>query len=351
MKRGVAFIEPHFVKEHDDFTELDGGPDAKKGDVMSGKKLEDRIEQIRQLRTNAPGADREAALRKALADKSNLVAAEAAKTIGELHLPELIPDLLAAFDALFVEPVKRDPKCWGKTAIVKALIQLDYSESQPFLRGAAHVQMEPVFGGHEDSAVHLRANSYLALVQCSDLNRFRMLRNLVDGLSDPADPVRIEAVRALNQLSGDEAVLLLRLKARAGDPRPLIIGHIFDALLNLERDQAVPFVAEYLIAKDEELRDEAALALGSSRLENALKVLIETWKDVPQREFSAVLLRAISSSRLDEAIQFLVELVRAGDARQSAEAIEALKLHEHSADIQALVDQAQKHRESPKPGG
>jgi hypothetical protein len=227
------------------------------------RKLEERIEQLRQLRTQpCPQDVLNTTLRKAMADRSNLVVAEAAKTVGDLHLVGLIPDLLTTFDRLFEDPLKSDPKCWGKTAIVKALAQLDYSESPPFVRGSRHIQMEPVWGGAEDSAPHLRGNCFLALVQCSDLPRFNVFGYLVDAMSDSADPVRVEAVRAIHQLGGDEAVLLLRLKARVGDSRPLIIGHVFDALLDLERERAVTFVSEYMKEHNVELRDEAALALG-----------------------------------------------------------------------------------------
>jgi HEAT repeats len=309
---------------------------------LASKKLEERIEQLRQLATSMPDASVIATLRKALTDRSNLIVAASAKTIAELHVSDLIPDLLAAFDRFFEEPVKTDSKCWGKTAIVKALTQLEYDDSAPFLRGARHIQMEPVYGGQEDSAPQLRANSFLALVQCTDLRRFQILGYLVDAMSDPADPVRIEAVRALTQLGGDEAVLLLRLKARLGDRRPLIIGHVFDALLSLERERAVAFVTEYLNSADEELRDEAALALGASRLQSAAKVLMKTWEEARSEIFRATLLRAISSSRLPEAIEFLLEILKTGPARQSAAAIEALKLHEHSAEIQALIAAAKK---------
>jgi len=311
---------------------------------LPNKKLEERIEQLRNLRHNPPAADVDLILRKALADRANLVIAEAAKSVGEMRLSAAIPFLLTAFARLFEDAAKVDPKCWGKTAIVKALVQLDYSESPPFVRGLRHVQMEPVWGGQEDSALHLRANCALALVQCSDLARLEVFRYLVDAMSDSADPVRVEAVRAIHQLGGDESLLLLRLKARLGDRRPLIIGHVFDALLNLERDRAVPFVAEYLSSTEEELRDEAALALGGSRLITAVQFLIETWKHSHGEAFSSVLLRAISSSRLDEAIEFLLELVRTGTPRQFAAATDALKLHESSPDVQAAIERAKKHR-------
>src|SRR5206468_5235 len=112
-----------------------------------------------------------AAVRKALQDRSNLITAEAAKIAGDRRIHSLIPDLLSAFNRLFDDPAKTDPKCWGKTAIAKALTNLDYAESPPFVRGSQHVQMEPVWGGQEDAAAQLRAACVLALVQCVDTRR------------------------------------------------------------------------------------------------------------------------------------------------------------------------------------
>ena len=205
---------------------------------MASRKLEDQLERIRQLRSANVGFRDRLALRKALADRANLVVAEAARTVEELHVVDLIPDLLTAYSRLFDDPVKTDPKCWGKTAIIKALTALDYSESPPYVRGSTHVQMEPVWGDHEDAAGALRSNCILALPQCSDLRRHEVFRHLIDSLMDPLDPVRLEAVRAIEQMNGDEAPLLLRLKARFGDKRPAVTGRVFDALLNLESEKA-----------------------------------------------------------------------------------------------------------------
>src|SRR5262245_15771767 len=135
---------------------------------MNKPKLEDRLEQLRQLRSASPNDEVISALRSALKDRSNLIIAEAAKTIAELHLSQLIPALLETFDRLFEDPAKKDPKCWGKTAIAKALTEMDYAEAAPFNRGSRHIQMEPVWGGQEDAAPHLRATCVLALVQCDD---------------------------------------------------------------------------------------------------------------------------------------------------------------------------------------
>jgi hypothetical protein len=78
------------------------------------RKLEARIEGLRQLRSAGSSEDAVGALRKALQDRGNRIIAEAAKTIAALHLTSLIPNLLAAFDALSDNPAKTDPKPGGR---------------------------------------------------------------------------------------------------------------------------------------------------------------------------------------------------------------------------------------------
>src|SRR5258708_36730531 len=121
-------------------------------------------------------ADAAPALRKGLADRVNLVAAKAAKIAAELPAPELLPDLLGAFDHLFDDPVKHDPQCWGKNAIAQALKDLGHRESPAFLRGAVHIQMEAVWGGQEDTAGTLRGICLLPLPACPALEREQGLR-------------------------------------------------------------------------------------------------------------------------------------------------------------------------------
>jgi HEAT repeat protein len=308
------------------------------------RRVEDRIHQLRQLRSTAANNDTEAALKKALQDRSNLVVAESAKTIAALRLTALIPALLAAFDRLFNEPVKSDPKCWAKTAILKTLTELDYDESPPFVRGMNHIQMEPVWGGQEDSAVQLRGASALGLVQCTDLRRLQIMRHLVDALNDEKDPVRAEAVRALSQLGGDEAILLLRLKAKVGDSEAFVSGHVFDSLISLEENLGVDFVVPYLNAARPDIRDEAALALGASRRADAVAVLIETWKRTRSIDFGNVLLRALSSSRTETAIDFLLSLVKEGSDRDSESALAALDLLDGSEEIRNRIEAARQRR-------
>src|ERR1035438_10181347 len=84
--------------------------------VMPHRKVEEGIEALNRLR-EATAADAVKALRKALADRVDLIVAKAAKIAAERQLRDLLPDPLAASDHLFEKPAARDPQCWGKNAI------------------------------------------------------------------------------------------------------------------------------------------------------------------------------------------------------------------------------------------
>jgi HEAT repeat protein len=291
---------------------------------MAHRDVQGEIERLGRLREAAPG-EAGAALRKALGDRVNLIAAKAARLIGETNRRELIPDLLRAFDRLLEKGAERDPQCWGKNAIAKALVDLDHREAAPFLRGMRCVQREPVWGKLEDMAQNLRGTCVLALAACTDIRRDEILRHLVDALADAAQTVRIEAVRALESMEGDESALLLRLKARLGDEEAPVIGQVFDSLLKLERERGVAFVSQFLRNGTPEIAGEAALALGISRLPGTVEMLREAYASA-QSDLRQVILRALGASRSEAAIGFLRTVVQSGPPLDAAAAREALEL-------------------------
>jgi len=312
---------------------------------VATRPLQEEVERLRLLRKSSLDSTSLSTLRKALTDRSNIMIAEAAKTAAEMRASELIPDLLHAYARVFENPAKTDPKCWAKTAIAQTLTTLDYEDSSPFVRGLSHVQMEPVWGGQEDTAGLLRSACILALPQCTDLRRSEIFRLLIDALRDPAGPVRTDAVRAIEQMNGEEAQLLLRLKARLGDPLSEVTGKVFDAVLQLESEKGLVFVAEFLKSTDGEIRDEAALAIGSSRQPGAADLLITEWNNTMNASFRSVLLRAISSSRAETGLEFLLSLIREGPRLPAQSALDALQLHSESADIQERTEKAIQQRQ------
>jgi HEAT repeat protein len=303
---------------------------------LVARKIEQEIERLSAL-GEAPVAEALPALRKALADRVNLVAAKGAKIAAARRFGELIPDLLKAFDRFLENAVQRDPQCWGKIAIANALRDLDYHESAPFLRGARHIQMEPVWGGEEDTAQPLRGACLLALIACTDLDRVEILRCLVEAVTEKDAVVRGEAARAIAEMAGDEAALLLRFKARIGDEEPTVIGQVFDGILRLEGGAAVPFLAAFLHAHRQEMRDEAALALGSSRLPSAVAELKRALDETRDAAFRATLLRALSVSREPDALTLLLNLVKTARLQEAIDAVEALAIHRGTPEIRDAV--------------
>ena len=272
---------------------------------MSKDAFEEKIAAIEGLR-----ADPEYALeplRKALRDRNNFLCAQAAEMAADLTLRELIPDLLAAFERFLKNPVKTDPKCWAKNAIVKALKGLDHEDPAVYLRGLSHIQMEPSWGPPVDAAAELRGSCALALVACS-LPREAILIHLADVLADPEMRVRVDAARAIAQLPGQDGILMLRVKAQAGDKEPAVIGQCFLSLLGIDPRPSIPFVARFLTAAEEDLRYEAASALGECPEAIAVETLIARWKIEKSDAMKKAILLSLGVSRLPEAKEFLKTL-------------------------------------------
>src|SRR5262249_11165043 len=138
----------------------------------------------------------------------------------------------------------------------------EYAEEDLFWRGARYVQLEPVWGGSQDTAANLRVACAFGLVR---VHARGVITYLVDLLCDPEKPARAGAAQALAYSETEAAGLLLRFKARVGDSEPEVISECFGGLLKLAPEESVPFVAEFLTSPDSAVQEAAILALGDSR--------------------------------------------------------------------------------------
>ena len=150
---------------------------------------------------------------KALTSRNNLIVSKAATLALHHHLTSLVPNLVAAFPRFLENSAESDPQCWAKNALAKTLAACEYQEQEFFLTGMRHIQLESVWGGSEDTAGTLRGTCALALVQCRELDSHRLLVHLVPVLADKEPTVRVNVVRAIEQVGTDSAALLLRLLA------------------------------------------------------------------------------------------------------------------------------------------
>lgn len=306
---------------------------------MPKDRIQIELAHLGDLKSDGPSDNSLKELRKALGNKSNVIVAKAAGIAGEWQSRALIPSLVEAFARLLEKP-DMDTQCTGKIAISQTLKDFGFAESVIFVRGIRHFQWESTWGSKIDTAPVLRAICALALVQCTDLPRHETLLLLTEALTEPDATVRADAARALEQMGGREVSLLLRLKARCGDKEPRVSGQVLECILGLEGSSGVPFVAEFLKCQKQEVAEECALALGASRLPEAIRALQDAWLNLRGRIDGAVLLRAISSSRQDSALEFLLQQVRTGERYKAEDALFALALHKGSEPIAQRVKSA-----------
>jgi HEAT repeat protein len=289
--------------------------------MASKRGFEEQITALDALR-QGPEEARIEALLKAMTHRNNFIVAKAADLVRDFRMANLVPDLLLAFDRFFENPVKTDPQCWAKNALSRALSALEYQESEVFLRGMRHIQLEPVWGGRSDTAGTLRATCALALVQCRNLSENDLLSHLLELLADKDKAVRVEAVRAIEQVGSPSAWLLLRLRAVLRNDEPEVLGACYGGVLRIEGTSAIPWVGSFLAAEDDNAA-EAALALAGTHSAAAFEALKERSGKAEDPWWRSVLLSAIALTRQPEALAFLLELVRT-ESLAAESAIEAL---------------------------
>lgn len=302
--------------------------------MSARKSIDEKLDELDGM----AGGDKTAALARleaALADRHFSVVAKAAKLAAEgLHY-ELCAKLAAAYRRLLDKPVKSDPNCIAKKAIVRALVELDHGDVGFYLDGLRYKQMEPVWGGSVDTATDIRTSCAMGLVATG---HSRALVELTELLNDSEAVARAGAVRAIACGNPREAELVLRAKVQGGDPEPAVLGECFAALLSVEPDESLAFVARYLASADEALREHAALALGESRVDGALALLKTAWDEpVPSPAFRSALLRGAAMHRSEAAFDWLIEMAAMRNARTAADVIESLSLYRQNAKLAARL--------------
>ena len=283
------------------------------------RRLEETLEALRAVRQDPRAESSLAELRRVIAGDGSHAVARAAAIAGEHGLDALATDLAAAFPRFFEKPERTDPGCSAKTAIVEALRRLDQPAVALYRRGAAHVQMEPVFGGRVDTAVDLRGASALALAEHGGGD---VLVDLAHLLADPEPRVRVSAARAVAVAGRDAGLPLLHLKAAGGDVEPLVVAECLLSLLRLDAPSQLAFVAS-LLEKDERA-EAAASALGDSRLAEALPILREWLPRAAPRGLGRAALFALAALRRDDAVDLLLDVVRDEPAGLARDAVAAL---------------------------
>jgi HEAT repeat protein len=312
--------------------------------MAARESLDEKLAAIRALRGQVLTGDQKEELKKRIADRSNLIVAAAAAIAGDNTLIEYAGDLEAAFDRFMVNPAKNDKLCRAKLAVVQALDRMEHLNPRVFLAAAKHVQLEPVWGGFDDSAPPLRAAALVALARSEGSSSLPIL---VDALADPSKEVRVASAVALGAVGSESAGLVLRLKIRLGDREPDVLSECLGGLLAVNPEANLALVTEFLDPSNPSACEAAAMALARSRLPQALEPLKACLERSHSGALSQQVLLAIAILRRPEAIDFLAERIASEPEPEASAALSALRIFKEDARLRDRIAGIVAGRKSP----
>jgi HEAT repeat protein len=305
--------------------------------MAKAPKLEETLALLSQIGPDCPTDEAIDILKRVIQSKHAIAVARAAKLVNKMQFQVLIPDLVSAFERFILNAAVTDQSCIAKKAIAETLYRLDYSQESLFLQGIKHVQMESVWGGKVDTAPGLRGICALGLVR---MNYPQVMVELADLLADPEPEARICAARAIAYTDNPQGVPLLRLKVKMGDQDPQVLSECFIALLKLAPTHSLALVSEFLNRPEAQICEMAALAIGESRIQEAFLTLRQWWERSRSPELRSIALLAIAMCRHDEALEFLLSLVKKGKPSEAKDAVAALELYRQDSTLWQKVCQS-----------
>lgn len=311
---------------------------------MTDDPIADQLRSLARSEESLKSDEAKQTLQAALSHASNRTVQQAANMIAEEEDASLTADLVKAYWRLKRNPLKKDPGCLGKTALVKALVQVEYADMEVFRDGIHYCQIEPHWQGEIDSAAELRGVCAIGLVHFAPaievLNRCAVL------LSDQWPEARLGAAQALGALGQIEAAPLLRLKLLTGDTQAEVHGECCSAMLKADREEGLAFVQKFLTSPDADQCVQTALALGEARLSGTFGILRSAWGRRSELNVRESLLLCIGLLRTTESQDFLLSLIDKRDIRTAADAVKALRLNGPMGDIRERTEAAVEATES-----
>lgn len=276
---------------------------------------------------------RERVTRGLKSDRGILVA-HAARVVQERGWSELSDALIAAFERLQDNGIKRDPGCLGKLAALDALDRLDCSEEAPFLDGFRYVQREPSYPRSVDTAGGIRSRSGAALARLRHPDVLLVLGKL---LADPEPPVRRVAAETLAYNGDPAGAGLLVHKIAIGDEDPIVHAEAMTALLDLAPDWGVTELRPVLFDGSPDEQELVSVVLGQHRSTGAFELLAAWFGELVLASQREVAIRAMALHRSDGARAFLLDLVASGSPPISRAAIASLSLNRFDSRLRTDV--------------
>lgn len=306
-------------------------------------RVEDKLARLRALRGAPPetACDEVAA---ALNDETQHVAVTAAELAEELELRTLGPTLLATLEAL-LDGKRADPGCRLASAVLRALAKFEVEASDTYLRAMKLVRIERSGTSFIDAAIPVRIGAGEAL---ATTRRGAAVLDLIPLLGDSESEVRAGGAAVLGMLRADAALAAIYTKLLAGDGAPEVLGACMAALTRADPGRFIPIVVPFLDSERDSVAELAALALGDCRAAAALEPLKAAIARGTQGRRSSTLYLAVSLLRSDDALDYLLGVVREAPETAAVQAIEALRIHRDLPSLAERLERVVAARRKPK---
>ena len=229
--------------------------------LLASRNVEDRIRAV-GLTERLPEELQCELLLRALVDKTNFVAAEAAKRLGNCADAAADAVMVERFLWLAEKGESRDVGCHIRANLAFAFGKREcYQATDALWIGLKTVQIEAVGGVPFDVGAHLRANSALALAQMRARDVLRDITPLLFdfgknriGAKPTAPEIRSEtrrtAAQALGILGNRDALapLAVKLLFPAGEA-PEVLQECMTSVILLQDDRALELLTPYLTSR------------------------------------------------------------------------------------------------------
>ena len=307
--------------------------------VTSRKRptLEEELAVIGVALRDPSSAAHQDLMRQTLMSGRSIPAAQVAAAIASHRLGGFEDALQQSFSRFLRNPIKSDPGCRAKIAVLDALDHLEWPDAAPFVVGARCVQKEPSWGPPIDTAAGVRSRAIVALARIGFSDLLLVAAEL---LSDPLPSVRRATAEALAHHGERDGASLLLLQLRTGEKDDQVTLACADALISLAPDWALRELEPILYGASESRREDAAIALGQSGREDALALLLAYLERAASPDDRAPILRAVGIHRSERAREFLLERIATGSAPEAKAALGALGARSFEPRLQTLAREA-----------
>ena len=272
------------------------------------------------------------AVRAALKSAHGRVVQRAAELARRESMDAVQRELSDAFVRLVPLGAGTDPGCRAKVAILEALDALGWDESAPFVAATRVVQREKAWGPPVDTASGVRARGVLALARQAHPDLPLIAAEL---LFDPDAPVRIAAADAIAAHRSRDGAGALVARLACADEDPNAIAACVSALLALAPEHALALARRGQVGGATLDREAAALALGASRRDDALDVLLEWLETSATSDERAPILAAVGLHRTERALATLLARICEGSEADALAAIHALRARRFDSGVVA----------------